>query len=1020
MKVFRLGSSLVIATILVVACSSDDSSTTTTPTPTPNKTVTGADAGTTPANATFSVGGSVSGLLGTGLVLQNNGGDDFTVGADGTFTFPTKLAKGAAFLVSIKTQPSAPSQTCTLSAESGTVTGDVTTIAVNCSSDKFTIGGNVTGLKGSGLTLQDNAGDDLLVTGDGAFAFPTPVASGEPFKVTVKAQPNTPSQTCVVTQAEGTVGSAKIADVAVVCTTNKFTVGGTVSGLLGTGLKVLVNGVETVPVAANGTFTFPTAIPSGTAYTVSVSSQPTGPTQVCSVAGGTGVVGSANVTSVALSCSTSKFLISGTASGLLGSAVLQNNGGDNLTVSANGTFSFPTGISSGAAYNVTVKTQPGTPSQTCTLANPVGSVAAANITNVALTCVTNAFKVNGTATGVKGTGLILQNKAGDDLAVAADGTFSFPTSILSGQTYAVTVKANPTSPSQSCVVSSGTGTVGAADVANVAVACTTNTYTVGGTAAGVAGTGLVLQNNGGDDKAVSANGSFTFTTSVESGGAYNITIKTQPSNPTQTCSLSAASGTVTNGNVVTVNVNCATNKYSVGATTSGLAGTGLVLQNNAADDLTVNGNGALAFATTISSGSPYAITVKTQPTNPSQTCTVTNGSGTVAASNVTAPTVTCTTNKYSVGGTVSGATSALVLLNNAGDALTVNADGAFTFATQINSGATYAVTVKTNPTNQQCTVTAGTGTVAAAAVTSVSVSCTVPKTCLAIKTENPAAADGNYVIDVDGAGALAPLTVFCDMTTDGGGYTMYPVTGAISTTRYDQPNTCTALGMQLAIPRSQAHLDAMKNKYGMGYLAVVPGVYGIAAGNYTGCAMNSSDPACAANWKALDGGSWFARAIPFGEPNGDYNPGDWIGGYGGSYDANGMYFNDIGGGYATGSSYICSDNAKNLGTTYGPNHTFVGMTSNHYITQGGCSLGQGVDADALYFCQHFYNAACTAVPGYSLANLAPPTSPKMHKQGGCTGQGSDIPNTTCQGGACKIGNWSETTNGIQNLLCKCP
>ena len=53
------------------------------------------------------------------------------------------------------------------------------------------------------------------------------------------------------------------------------------------------------------------------------------------------------------------------------------------------------------------------------------------------------------------------------------------------------------------------------------------------------------------------------------------------------------------------------------------------------------------------SGTPYAITVVQQPTNPSQTCTVTNGSGTVGSGDVSAA-VTCTTNGYRLGGTISG------------------------------------------------------------------------------------------------------------------------------------------------------------------------------------------------------------------------------------------------------------------------------------------------------------------------------------------------------------------------------
>src|SRR5512135_1464242 len=45
---------------------------------------------------TFTVGGSVTGLTGTGLVLQDNGGDDLSVSAAGSFTFKTALADGAA------------------------------------------------------------------------------------------------------------------------------------------------------------------------------------------------------------------------------------------------------------------------------------------------------------------------------------------------------------------------------------------------------------------------------------------------------------------------------------------------------------------------------------------------------------------------------------------------------------------------------------------------------------------------------------------------------------------------------------------------------------------------------------------------------------------------------------------------------------------------------------------------------------------------------------------------------------
>jgi cysteine-rich repeat protein len=47
---------------------------------------------------------------------------------------------------------------------------------------------------------------------------------------------------------------------------------------------------------------------------------------------------------------------------------------------------------------------------------------------------------------------------------------------------------------------------------------------------------------------------------------------------------------------------------------------------------------------------------------------------------------------------------------------------------------------------------------------------TTQVSCKAIKTGNPAAKDGVYTLDVDGPGPKASFKVYCDMTTDGGGW----------------------------------------------------------------------------------------------------------------------------------------------------------------------------------------------------------------------------------------------------------
>jgi alpha-tubulin suppressor-like RCC1 family protein len=83
-----------------------------------------------------------------------------------------------------------------------------------------------------------------------------------------------------------------------------------------------------------------------------------------------------------------------------------------------------------------------------------------------------------------------------------------------------------------------------------------STYTVGGEVSGLAGSGLVLVNNGGDSLAVSANGPVTFASALAEGAGYRVTVLAQPTAPTQTCFVSGGSGTVTTANVTTVAVAC--------------------------------------------------------------------------------------------------------------------------------------------------------------------------------------------------------------------------------------------------------------------------------------------------------------------------------------------------------------------------------------------------------------------------------------------------------------------------------
>jgi hypothetical protein len=237
-------------------------------------------------------------------------------------------------------------------------------------------------------------------------------------------------------------------------------------------------------------------------------------------------------------------------------------------------------------------------------------------------------------------------------------------------------------------VSNGNGTIVGADVTNVSVTCIDNTYSLGGLVSGlVAGDTVALQNNGGDDLTLSANGAFSFATPVAFGDAYAVTVLTQPSAPSETCTVSNGSGIMPAGDVTTVSVTCTVNTFTVGGALTGLAGGASVeLQLNGADSRTLTADGNLAFAP-LADGAAYDVSVATPPAG--QTCTVSNGSGTLSGANVTNVAVRCVDN-YTVTATVAsglGTVSCTPARVAAGDSSTCTALPSAGFQVQSWGGA---------------------------------------------------------------------------------------------------------------------------------------------------------------------------------------------------------------------------------------------------------------------------------------------------------------------------------------------
>ena len=164
------------------------------------------------------LGGTVTGLLGDGLVLQLNDDELLPVAGDGPFQFNTVLASGASYDVDIALLSTAPEQTCQVINGSCTVgDGAVDNIVIHCGAALVhTVGGTLSGLaQGGSVALQLNGGPLQHLAGNGPFVFPDLFTTGDGYLVTVATQPA--GQHCTVTAGQGVVGAANVEDVQVDC-----------------------------------------------------------------------------------------------------------------------------------------------------------------------------------------------------------------------------------------------------------------------------------------------------------------------------------------------------------------------------------------------------------------------------------------------------------------------------------------------------------------------------------------------------------------------------------------------------------------------------------------------------------------------------------------------------------------------------------------------------------------------------------------------------------------------------------
>lgn len=164
----------------------------------------------------------------------------------------------------------------------------------------FDISGNISGLRNNGLELSNNGDTVTPPAGATTFTFPKRVSYGDNYDVKPTKQPA--HMTCTVGNGSGSAGHLTSIVVNVVCTQNAYSIGGLVNGLTD-GTLVLANGSTAAPVTVSKgdpAFVFPQAVEDGTAYGVTVLTQPAN--LFCTVANGTDVMGEAPRSNIVVTC----------------------------------------------------------------------------------------------------------------------------------------------------------------------------------------------------------------------------------------------------------------------------------------------------------------------------------------------------------------------------------------------------------------------------------------------------------------------------------------------------------------------------------------------------------------------------------------------------------------------------------------------------------------------------------------------------------------------------------------------
>ena len=153
-----------------------------------------------------------------------------------------------------------------------------------------------------------------------------------------------------------------------------------------------------------------------------------------------------------------------------------------------------------------------------------------------------------------------------------------------------------------------------------------------------------------------------------------------------------------------------------------LAKDGLILLNDG-EKLPISANQpSFVFTKLVKTDDRYDITIAQQPKG--AVCKMINGSGKASSYSVSTAVVSCITDQYTLGGSISGLTASGLVLANGKSQVKPDANSTkFVFPITVGDGSLYTVNVVQNPSGLACTVSNAVGTMGSSNNETVVVNC---------------------------------------------------------------------------------------------------------------------------------------------------------------------------------------------------------------------------------------------------------------------------------------------------------